>query len=107
MASGKLGAAAIPAAAYTTVYTVPASTVSSINVALVNRGSDPASVRVAITTETVAPLDADFIEFDAVIPENGGILERTALVAGAGERVMIYTDVATLSARVHGFEEAE
>jgi hypothetical protein len=106
MASGKLGAADIPAAAYTTVYTVPADTVATLNLSLVNRGADPATVRVAITTEAGDPLDADFIEYDAVIPGAGGILERTALMAGAEEKVKIYSDVATISARVHGFEEA-
>lgn len=107
MASGKLGAATIPASAYTTVYTVPADTVATINLSLVNRGGSPATIRVAVSDELVTPLDADFIEYDSVLPGAGGILERTALVAGAGEKVMVYSDVATVSARVHGFEEAE
>lgn len=104
--SGKLGSAALAADTVTTVYTVPASTIATLNIALVNRGADAATVRVAIT-DALAPGDADWIEYDAVIPANGGVLERTALVAGAGEQVFIHSDVATVSARVHGFEEAE
>lgn len=105
MASGKLGSAALAADTYTTLYTVPAGKAATINIALVNRGVDAAAVKVALTTESSTPLNADYIEYDAVVPGAGGILERTALVVGAGEKVMIYSDVATISARVHGFEE--
>tara|TARA_R110000772_G_scaffold62506_1_gene140460 strand:- start:748 stop:1062 length:315 start_codon:yes stop_codon:yes gene_type:complete len=102
--SGKLGSAALVADTNTTVYTVPANTVSTLNIALVNRGDDPAKVRVAIT-DAANPGDADWIEYDAEIPAAGGVLERTALVAGAGEKIIIYSDVGGISARVHGFEE--
>lgn len=104
--SGKLGSAALAADTTTTVYTVPASTVVTLNIALVNRGGDPAKVRVAIT-DSVNPGDADWIEYDATIPGPGGVMERTALVAGAGENIIIHSDVGTISARIHGFEEAE
>lgn len=105
MASGKLGAADLVADTYTTVYTVPSGTVSTVNVAMVNRGASDASVRVAVTTQASTPLDADFVEYDAVIPATGGILERTAMVAGAGEKVMIRSTSGDVSVRVHGFEE--
>lgn len=104
--SGKLGSAALAADTTTTVYTVPENTVATLNMSLVNRGTDPAKVRVAITN-TVAPGNADWIEYDAEIPAAGGVLERTALVIGAGENIIIYSDVGNVSARVHGFEEAE
>lgn len=104
--SGKLGSAALAADTNTTVYTVPASTVATLNIALVNRGADPAKVRVAITN-AASPGDADWIEYDATIPAGGGVLERTALVVGTGENIIIHSDVGNVSARVHGFEEAE
>lgn len=104
MASGKLGSAALAANTDTTVYTVPASTVATINVAIVNRGTADATVNVAIAPAG-APADADYIEFGVVIPANG-ILERTAIVAGAGERVVVRSSTADCSVRVHGFEEA-
>ena len=103
MASGKLGSAALAANTDTTVYTVPASTVATINVAIVNRGSADATVNVAIAP-TGAPDNADYIEFGVSIPANG-ILERTAIVAGAGERVVVRASTANCSVRVHGFEE--
>jgi len=105
MASGKLGSVDLTANTYATVYTVPAGTVSTLNVAIVNRGSTEVSVRVALTTETTTPTDADFIEYDAVVPATGGVLERTALVAGAGEKVMVRSTSGDVSVRVHGFEE--
>lgn len=104
--SGKLGSAALDADTPTTVYTVPENTVATLNIALVNRGTDPAKVRVAIT-DASNPGDADWIEYDAEIPASGGVLERTALVAGAGENIIIYSDVGSVSARVNGFEETE
>ena len=103
MASGKLGSATLAADTDTTVYTVPASTVATINVAITNRGTDAAVVNVAIAP-TGAPANADYIEFGVVIPANG-ILERTAIVAGDGERVVVRSSTADCSVRVHGFEE--
>jgi hypothetical protein len=104
MASGKLGAAALAAETYTTVYTVPAGIVSTVNVLFVNRGPASADVRVALTTQAATPLVADFVEFGATVPGNGGVLERTALVAGPGEKVMVWASAADVSVRVHGFE---
>ncbi|WP_178860851.1 hypothetical protein [Thiomicrorhabdus cannonii] len=105
MASGKLGSAALAADTYTTVYTVPAGKAATINIALVNRGADTALVRVALTNEAVTPLDEDFIEYDAKLPIDGGILERTAVVASAGEKIMVMASTASVTVRVHGFEE--
>lgn len=104
MASGKLGSAALAAATNTVVYTVPASTIASINIAVVNRGSTPAIVNVAIAA-TGTPTNAEFLEFGVTIPTNG-ILERTAIVAGAGEKVVVNASTANCSVRVHGYEEA-
>ncbi|KAA5603243.1 hypothetical protein F1188_19885 [Roseospira marina] len=103
MASGRLGAAAPPADTHTTVYTVPADTAATLNIAVVNRGSDPATVRVAVTA-TTNPADADWIEYDAVVPAGGGVLERSGIVAGPGERVIVRDDAGTCTYRIHGFE---
>jgi hypothetical protein len=103
MTSGKLGSATLVADTDITVYTVPASTVATINVAILNRGTDVAVVNVAIAPSD-APANADYVEFGVSIPANG-ILERTAIVAGAGERVVVRASTANCSVRVHGFEE--
>ena len=103
MASGKLGAADLAAAADTLLYTVPANTVSTLNVRLVNRNATPVKVRIAIGAGA-APAAADYIEHDALIPANG-TLENTALVMGPTEKLWVRSDVANVSARAHGFEE--
>jgi hypothetical protein len=107
MSNGKLGSASLAALTYTTVYTVPAGKVATFNVVMVNRGITNAEMRVAITTQASTPLDADFIEFDAILPREGGILERTALVAGAGEKVMVRASTSNVSVRVHGLVEEQ
>lgn len=104
MPSGRLGIAAPAANTNTTVYIVPAATVATLNVAVVNRGADAATVRVAVAT-SAAPITAEFIEYGVQVPANGGVLERTAIVASAGEQVVVHCSTANCSVRVHGFEE--
>lgn len=105
MSTGRLGVAALAANTDTTVYTVPASTIASCNIAVVNRGSVDAVVNVAIAT-TGTPATSEYVEFGVTVPANG-ILERTALVAGTGERVVVRASTADVSVRVHGYERAE
>lgn len=104
MASGKLGAQTLAAATFATVYIVPAGKVTSFNINIVNRGAVSAIIDVAIATSDT-PGNADYIEFGTAIPYGGGILERSALVASAGERVVVRSSTADCSVRVHGFEE--
>lgn len=104
MASGKLGTANLAAGADTTVYTVPASTVATINIRVANRNAAAAKVRVAIGTGA-SPDAADYIDYDILLAANG-ILEDTGIVCGAGEKIWVRSDVANVSVRVHGFEEA-
>lgn len=102
--SGRLGSAAPAADTDTTLYTVPSGKVATINVSAVNRGAEDAKVRIGVTI-AATPDDADWIEYDAVIPANGGVLERTAIVVGSGETVMVRDDKGAISYRCHGFEE--
>lgn len=103
MASGKLGSAALVANTDTTVYTVPALKVSTLNISITNRGSAATIVNVAISAGAI-PANEEFIEYGIEIPANG-ILERSAIVAGAGERVIVRSSTANCSVRIHGFEE--
>ncbi|MBB4287963.1 hypothetical protein [Roseospira goensis] len=105
MASGRLGAAALAADTTTTVYTVPADTVATVNIGVVNRGADAAAtVQVAITPGAAAPAAADWIEGPVTLPP-GGVLERSGVVCGPGERVHVRADTDACVVRVHGFEE--
>ena len=103
MASGKLGSADLAAGADTLLYTVPASTVATLNIRITNRNSVPAKIRVAIGAGA-APAAADYIDYDVSVGASG-ILEDTGIVCGAGEKVWVRSDVANVSVRVHGFEE--
>lgn len=103
MASGVLGTADLVAATNTTVYTVPTSRVATVNINICNRGSSPAKVRLALST-TALPTAGDYIEYEANLAGNG-VLERTGFVLEAGRLVVAYSDLATVSVVVHGFEE--
>lgn len=105
MASGKLGNADLAAITNTTVYTVPASTVATINAGFVNRTGAPVTVRMAISALDT-PTDAEYVEYGASIPANG-VLERSGIVCGAGEKVVCYASAVGVSVRIFGFEGAQ
>lgn len=104
MASGILGQSAPSAATNTTVYTVPSAKVATFNVNLVNRGTAVATIRIAVSA-TGTPGATEWIEYGAQLLANGGILERTGIVAQATKNVVVYSDVANVTASVYGYEE--
>lgn len=104
MASGKLGTANLAAGADMLVYTVPASTIATVNIRVANRNASAVKIRVAIGTGA-SPAAGDYIDYDISVAANG-ILEDTGIVCGAGEKIWVRSDVANVSVRVHGFEEA-
>lgn len=104
MAAGILGSADLGAAADTLLYTVPASTVTTLNIRASNRNSSAIKVRVAVGTGG-APAATNYIDYDVAVGANG-ILEDTGIVCSAGEKVWVRSDLANVSVRVYGFEEA-
>ncbi|MBL4680852.1 MAG: hypothetical protein JKY88_09035 [Pseudomonadales bacterium] len=106
MATGRLGTADLSAATITDVYTVPASTKTSVNVNVCNRNSTQVKVRLAISDTTVTQGNDEYIEYDAVITGNG-VLERTGLMMDATNKFLTaYSDTANVSVVVTGIEEA-
>lgn len=103
MASGRLGTARLAANTDTVIYTVPADTVATVNIGVLNQGASEALVRISLST-TGVPVAGDDIEASAV-PPGGGVLERFGVMAGAGERVVARSDQ-PVDVRVHGIEEA-
>jgi len=103
MASGLLGNSAPAATTNTTVYTVPSGKVATFNVGIVNTTATPILFRVAIAS-TGTPASNEWIEYDATLQPND-VFERTALVAGANERVVVYGSASGLAVRVYGFEQ--
>ena len=106
MADGRLGTADLAAATYTTVYTVPAGKKATFNVSILNRNATNAVVRLAITDEVSGtPTDDEFLEYGKTLQQSD-VLERTGLVAAAGEQIVAYSDVIDVSVSVRGIEVA-
>jgi len=100
--SGLLGKADLAADTFTDLYTVPTQTVATVNLNLCNRSADAVNVRIALHTGTLT--DADYLEYDSVIPPRG-LLERTGFAMSTGETLTVHASGAGISARAHGFEE--
>jgi hypothetical protein len=104
MASGVLGQVALASTTYTTVYTVPSSTLAYVNVNVANRNATDIAVRVALAA-TATPTNGEFIEFDSFIAPNG-VLERTGLVLESGKRIVTYSNSSNVSVNVYGVEQS-
>jgi hypothetical protein len=102
MASGILGQSAPSATTNTTVYTVPSSTTATFNVNVVNTGTSVATIRLAISA-TGTPSTSEWVEYNSEVVA-GGVLERSGFVAQATKNVVVYTDTATVSVSVYGYE---
>jgi hypothetical protein len=107
MANGLLGKAMSVANNFVKVYEVPSTGVAFATASYNALNMDIADVflKVAISTsETPSP--ADFIDFNAKIPLNGGIIERTCVAMSPGEKMFFQADSSNVSIRVHGLEKA-
>lgn len=102
MATGKLGAQDLSATTNTTVYTCPADTFTVATVSLCNRNATAVQARIAIA-DLDTPTSAEYIEYDSQIVGKG-VLERTGTVLAAGQKLVVYTDTASVSAVVYGIE---
>lgn len=103
MSSGLLGKSDLTASTNTTVYTVPALTVATVNVAFVNRTTSPVQVRLAVANLDT-PTNSEYLEYNVYIGAQG-VLERTAIVCGAGEKIVCWALESGVNVRVFGFEE--
>ena len=104
MASGRLFAVDLSAGAYNSAYQVPASKTTTFNISVCNRNSTSVMVRLAVAAATGTPNNAEFIEYNAMIP-GFGVLERTGIVLDAAKYITVYSDTANVTAVGYGFEE--
>jgi hypothetical protein len=110
MADNTFSSIAAPGAAvYTVVHTVPNDIGHLANIRLNNLDTaNSITVDLAICPNAYvagAPADADFIESKSLVIEPSGMLEETAMLMAAGEKVVVRTSAATLSMRVHGYKQ--
>ena len=104
MASGRLGANDVAAATYTTVYTCPASTFAVVSINFLNRGNSSCFVRLAVA-DASTPTAGEFMEYDTELTAKS-VLERTGLVLSAGQLLVVYSNIANISAVTFGIETA-
>ena len=105
MASGILGQSAPSANTNTSVYTVPSSTLSVVNVMVINRSaSNPVNVRIALAGSG-SPSTNEYIEYDVTVPPKG-VVERTGMALQAGKRVVVYMSTNDTSVTVTGLEQS-
>jgi hypothetical protein len=102
MATGRLGAQDLAAAANTTLYTVPVDTFAVVSVSLCNRSNQACNVRMAVSN-TATPSDAEWIEYDTELLGKG-VLERTGIVMDAGKFLVVYSNAAGVTAVAFGIE---
>ena len=105
MASGRLGAADLAATTNTSIYTVPASTVATVSVNVVNRNATAVVIRLMHLNGAIGTLAVeDYIEYDVTL-NAGGVLERTGIVMAATHVIGAYSDTANVTVQVYGWEE--
>ena len=103
MANGRLGSVDLATNTDTTLYTCPAGKTATTTVCFTNRQSTPVNVKLALSTSAV-PASTDYLEFNTEIPAFG-VLERSAVVVGAGQYLVVTSNTSGVSAVVFGFEE--
>jgi hypothetical protein len=102
MATGRLAGEDISAATNTTVYTCPAETYTVASVNIVNRGSQPTTVNLAIA-DLATPTNGEYIEYQTeLLPKN--VLERTGIVLAATQKIVIYSSQGNVSCVAFGIE---
>ena len=92
----KLGSAVPTAATLTTIYTVPALTSVVFNISASNTAATTATIKIIV--------GGDIIE-DNVVLDEGGLLERSGVIAEAGEAIIVAASEDGVSFRAYGIEE--
>lgn len=102
MSFGKLSTTILPANTDTVVYTVPNNCYYAlITINVLNTDNNNAIINIAISATDV-PTAMEYIEKTAVLPSNGGLLERSEQMCSPGERIVIRSDKANTVVRISG-----
>jgi len=113
MATGILGTFTLGATTATTVYAVPNTTYSIVNVSFTNTGTTSATIRLYIGTSlgtagspTGTLVASEAIEYGTLVPANG-TFERTGLVLSStstAKYIVAYASTANVNVNVYGIE---
>lgn len=107
MSNGLLGKAISSTNNWVTLYTAPSSAVidfTTVNIHIVNKDVDIASVDLAITTNG-SPSDVDFIGFKDELNAEGGAVEYNCFIVSPGEKIMMRSNNNLTIGRAHGLEK--
>lgn len=104
MATGRLGTADVTAATDTTVYTVPAATYAVATITIVNRGTVPSNIDIALA-DTSTPGNDEYIEYNTELLAKN-VIERTGIVLDAGKLIVVRSSASSVNAVVVGIETA-
>ena len=104
MSFGRLSVSNPLANTDTVVYTAPDKCFySEVTLNILNTDTTDITIQVAVSTDDT-PDSNEYIEKGAIIPANGGILERTNLMLSPGERIVVRSTLGTTIVRVSGKE---
>jgi hypothetical protein len=102
MATGRLGIADLAIATNTSVYTVPSGYFAVLSVNVCNRSNSAVAIRIA-TADLDTPVNGEFLEYDTELLGRG-VLERTGIIVAAGQKIVVRSSGAGVSAVVFGIE---
>jgi len=104
MASGRLAKSNPSADTITAVYTCPAGFYSVVTVALLNYTDSATTFKLSIVeTGNNNPVVSDYIEYDSVLSSKN-VIERTGLVLGAGQKIVVSSPTSGVVVNVYGIE---
>lgn len=103
MANGKLGSWNLSAGINQAIYVCNKDQATVLTLNIVNRNTVPADIRVAISTSATDPGLAEYIEFDTELAPKA-VFERTGLVVGPQQYLIVKADVASVNAVCWGIE---
>lgn len=104
MAYGKLGTPRdLIALSSQVIYTCPSDTFAVVSLNIVNRNTaSSARIKVALS-DNATPTNAEWLEHDSELLEYG-VIERTGLVVGAGQNIVVESSASNVTAMVYGIE---
>lgn len=104
MASGRLAKSNPTADTITTVYTCPSGYYAVVTTALLNYTDSATTFKLSIVeTGNSTPVISDYLEYDTVLSSKN-VIERTGLVLGAGQKLVVSSPTSGVIVNVYGIE---